>query len=388
MRWLLLVAACAACGSDSNDVVGPYSGQVTRYYIDSIRVPRDNAQALAVAGDLDGDDAVENQFGNVTGVLAGTTDLASIADSDDMIASGAIASVVEIQADDLANDSSVGVTFIGDPSELDRIPFGGRFVDGAFVSNRTRETDHPGKAIVRLPVYTNAHPLVIPLEAAELELVPDGDGFSAVIRGVFREEAARQAAFDGFTQMCEDEPERHLVFSRGLDTNHDGVVSREEVDASVIAILVSADVDMFDGTRLAPRPNSTDNDSISVAFSFRLSTASPLGTPANHCRDRIVDNGETDVDCGGPCQKCWDRKACLVNTDCQSNSCIVGGPLEGTGMWCAEATCTDGVRDAFESDIDCGGPCSPCAAGKVCAGDSDCASNNCDNSLTNTGHCQ
>jgi hypothetical protein len=46
------------------------------------------------------------------------------------------------------------------------------------------------------------------------------------------------------------------------------------------------------------------------------------------------------------------------------------------------------VRDAFESDIDCGGPCAPCSAGKVCAAKTDCASMSCDNGIASLGHCQ
>jgi hypothetical protein len=386
---LLLLGACAACGTDSNDVKGPFTGPSHRFWVDRIDVPRDNAQALAVAADLDGDDAVENQFGNVTGVLAGTTDLASVSDSADMIASRYVSSYVEIQADDLLNDDSVGITYVVQPDDQTHFVFGGKLVDGAFISNRTRDTRAPGSATVDLPVFTNADPLRLLLEAGELELTSDGDGYTAVMRGGFREELARDAAFNGLIQMFQDEPQRHLVFSRGVDTNHDGVVSRDEVDNSVINLLVTADVDLFDGSRLAPHPNSQSNDCISVAFQFHLSPTEPMGTPQDMCRDRSRDGDETSSDCGGSCQKCWDGHACMVDADCQSNSCVLSnGSLEGPPYICATATCSDGVRDAFESDADCGGPCAGCAAGKVCAGDTDCASNNCDNSLTNLGHCQ
>jgi len=387
MRRLLLLGACAACGSDSNDIVGPFSGQVRRYHVDSITVPRDNAQALAVAADLDGDEAAENQFGNVTGVLTGTTDLASVSDSNDMIKSGAIASLVDIQADG-DEDKTVGVTYYG-ADGWKAVAFGGALAGGHFLSNRTADTSHPGMATIHIPVFTNADPLVLPLEAAELELTQDATGYAGVIRGVIREDVARDTAFAGLIQMFQDEPDRHLVFSRGIDTNHDGVVSRDEVDASVINILVKADVDMFDGDRLAPHPGSENNDSISLAYAFHISEAVPTGAPADQCRDRARDGDETGVDCGGSCQKCWDDQPCLVPADCQSNGCIPGGSLEGgTGFVCVAATCSDGVRDAFESDKDCGGPCAGCTAGKVCGGDTDCASNNCDNSVSNVGHCQ
>jgi len=374
---LCVVVGLAACGGDSsNDVVGPFTGQVRRFHLDVIDIPKDGSEAAAVAADLDGDEAIENQFGNVTGVLAGTNDVSR--DSGDMILSGALASVVDIQADDLTDDASAGVTYYGADGEP-AVAFGGRFTTGAFVSNRTRDTDHPGLATVHIPVFTNSDPLVLTLEAAELELAPDGDGYTGIIRGGFREEAARATAFEGLTQMFEDEPERHIVFARSVDSNHDGVVSRDEVGESVINLLVAADVDLFDGDKLAPHPGSTTNDCISVAYRFHLSPMAPIGTPQVTCRDRARDGDETDVDCGGSCQACWGGKACGVPGDCQSNTCDAGT--------CRAPSCTDGVRDAFESDVDCGGPCAPCATGLVCAAKSDCQSGSCDNALGSLGHC-
>lgn len=364
-----LVLACCSfgCSGDSNDVVGPFTGEVHRYYVDTIRVPRDGAEAAALAADLDGDDVPENAFGNVTGVLTSTTDLTM--NAPEMIASGAIASIVEIQADDLADDASVGVRLLG-AADATAIVAGGRFTAGAFVSNRTRETTHPGMATVHLPIYTNADPLVLPLEGMELELTPDGaGGYDGIVRGGLREETARAAAYAGLVQMFETEPNRHLVFGRGIDTNHDDVISREEVDASVIAILVSADIEHYAGIT-AP--------SLSVAFAVHLSAAAPaMGAPT--CRDRMRNGDESDVDCGGSCQTCWAAKACSIAADCQSGACNAGR--------CAAPTCSDGVRDGYESDADCGGSCAPCTSGKVCATDRDCAGNNCDNGVSSLGVC-
>ena len=66
--------------------------------------------------------------------------------------------------------------------------------------------------------------------------------------------------------------------------------------------------------------------------------------------------------------------------DCQSRACDAGS--------CRAATCSDGVRDGFESDVDCGGPCAACAAGLACAADTDCANNNCNNGIASLGTCQ
>ena len=88
---------------------------------------------------------------------------------------------------------------------------------------------------------------------------------------------AQNGQYLGLFQMFETEPERHLVFGRGIDINHDDVITRAEVDDSVIALLVSADITLFDGERYAPRV-STVADSISVAFGIHLTPC-----PAGNC---------------------------------------------------------------------------------------------------------
>jgi hypothetical protein len=374
------VVALVACSSESNDVTGPFTGDTRRFVIDAIQVPRESTEASQLAADLDGDGGPENQFGNVTGVLATTNDLTP--HGADMIASGALASIVSIQADDLANDDSVGVAYIGADGSPATVA-GGRFIDGAFMSNRTRETRAPGRALVRLPIYVNADPLALEIEGMEIELHPDGDGYTGIVRGGLDEDAARQAAFLGLVQMFETEPERHLVFGRGIDKDHDDVITRAEVDDSVIALLVTADIDLFDGERYAPKPASTTPDSLSIAFGIHLTPCAAgrcsTATPANTCRDRVRDGDETDIDCGGSCQPCWAAKQCSRPEDCQSRACDGGS--------CRAASCSDGVRDGYESDVDCGSSCGKCAAGLVCAADSDCASNNCDNGIASLGTC-
>lgn len=378
---MVALVATVACSSESGDVTGPFTGDTRRFVVDAIQIPRDSSEASMLAADLDGDGALDNQFGNVTGVLAGTNDLSTHA--ADMIASGALASVVSIQADELTNDDSVGVAYVGadgSPAEL----AGGRLRAGAFMSNRTRDTRAPGRAHVRLPIYINADPLELDVEGMELELQPDGDGYTGIVRGGLREDAARQAAFVGLVQMFETEPQRHLVFLRGIDKDHDDMITRAEIDDSVIALLVTADIDLFDGDRFAPEPASTTPDSLSIAFGIHLTpcAADRCSTiaPSTPCRDRVRDGDETDVDCGGSCQPCAAAKQCSRAEDCQSSACDAGT--------CRAATCSDGVRDGYESDVDCGGSCAKCSAGLVCAADGDCASNSCDNGIASLGTCQ
>ncbi len=387
VAWLGVVLA-TACSDPSSDIVGPFTGSLHRYFVDRIEVPRDSSQAEAVAADLDGDGKADNKFGSATSVLAGINDLSL--HGADMIAAGKIASFVEIHADDLTADASAGVYYLGFGGTFATDPLavvvGGSFTGGAFTPNRTRDTRHPGAALAALPVFVNADPIGIPLTGLEIELAPDGaGGFDATVRGAVREQLAREEALRALLQMFRTEPLRHLVFLRGVDEDRDDTVSLAELEASVIGLLVSADIQLFTGNAFGAVPDSSTPDSVSIAYSMHLvpctnATGScATAAPQNTCRDRITDAGETDVDCGGPCQPCADGLACSVPADCQSQSCDAGA--------CRVATCSDGVRDGFESDIDCGGACPTCATGDACAADRDCASGNCSNGAATLGSC-
>ena len=90
------------------------------------------------------------------------------------------------------------------------------------------------------------------------------------------------------------------------------------------------------------------------------------------CKNRVKDATESDVDCGGTCPR-WDAgAACTADSDCKSNAC---DPLAHV---CITTTCRDGRKDGDETGVDCGGSCAMCAVGAACAIDYDCASNACD----------
>ncbi len=89
------------------------------------------------------------------------------------------------------------------------------------------------------------------------------------------------------------------------------------------------------------------------------------------CTDAVKNGSESDVDCGGSCPNCAAGKKCLAPQDCQSNTCTAG-------TCAAPPSCTDAQKNGSESDVDCGGSkCPKCEADKACAGPGDCASNAC-----------
>ncbi|MBW2996792.1 cadherin-like domain-containing protein [Candidatus Woesearchaeota archaeon] len=70
------------------------------------------------------------------------------------------------------------------------------------------------------------------------------------------------------------------------------------------------------------------------------------------CHDRIRNQGEEGVDCGGPCSACGTCEDGILNRGEIGIDC--GGPCPSCG------TCFDGVQNQDEEGADCGGPCVPC----------------------------
>jgi hypothetical protein len=99
---------------------------------------------------------------------------------------------------------------------------------------------------------------------------------------------------------------------------------------------------------------------------------------APSCSDGVVNQGETDIDCGGSCPACPTGNACNTATDCQSGVCRAGGCAGGVARCCRAPSCTDGVANGDEPLIDCGNvACGLCAIDHACTLDAECASGLC-----------
>ncbi len=101
-------------------------------------------------------------------------------------------------------------------------------------------------------------------------------------------------------------------------------------------------------------------------------TSSSGGSGGPSCTNGAKDADESDVDCGGACPaRCEAKKACAVAADCKTGLVCVRGV-------CAAATSADGIKNGEETDVDCGGPLAPpCAVGGSCIEPSDCIENIC-----------
>lgn len=97
----------------------------------------------------------------------------------------------------------------------------------------------------------------------------------------------------------------------------------------------------------------------------------------SYCSNEIRDTftRETDVDCGGcVCDPCELGKACLENSDCESDFCNLSNRCDNKTYW--ENLCSNEKLDSFETDTDCGGICikfnKACEPGAKCKENSDC----------------
>ncbi len=362
-RWIAVSAlVVAACTPSDGQVTGPYTGPTARYFIDDIVIPSTPDEISGFASDLDGDKRVDNVFGQVTRTLkTWGDDLTS--GGRDMIASGVIRSFIELQADDLSDDDSVAITYVGADGEA-AVEIGGRMTNGTLASNRSRTSDHRGRARLHLPVFLDADPIEIDLYGLEMDLQPDGQGgFHGFVRGGMRGADLMEATFAGVEQMFAANPGEHKGLRELIEvtstSSGDGVITHDEFfNNALIKSLLTPDIDMPDVGKV-----------MSFAFGVHLK-ACPDGvctppTIEDRCRDRVRDGAETGVDCGGGCLPCAAAGACLAGDDCQSGTCGSNG--------CTAPSCSDGVESGFEADVDCGGLCAKkCEQGQHCDHTSDC----------------
>jgi hypothetical protein len=96
--------------------------------------------------------------------------------------------------------------------------------------------------------------------------------------------------------------------------------------------------------------------------------------------DGIKNDGETGIDCGGTATtKCPTGQGCLATSDCDAAKCDVGA----TNV-CLPPSHTDGVKNAGETGVDCGGTATTkCPTGQGCLATSDCDLAKCDVGGTN-----
>lgn len=81
------------------------------------------------------------------------------------------------------------------------------------------------------------------------------------------------------------------------------------------------------------------------------------------CVDGVKNGDEWAIDCGPACPgACDPLEPCEEASNCASGVCEELGCPDTTMSCCQAPTCSDGVKNQGEMQIDCGGPCDPCSA--------------------------
>lgn len=121
-----------------------------------------------------------------------------------------------------------------------------------------------------------------------------------------------------------------------------------------------------------------DTDGAGVSNDTNGTTVSEVDT--NTCANGMLDADETDIDCGGSCDACKAGSSCDVAADCTSLNCA--------GNICQESTCSDVIINQGESDFDCGGNyCGACQEGMQCVYHKDCLSGYCSSRVCSAPSC-
>lgn len=101
-----------------------------------------------------------------------------------------------------------------------------------------------------------------------------------------------------------------------------------------------------------------------ISLFFIFSCGGSDSTAPASCTDGIKNGNETDIDCGGDCNACPVPESCVdgikngdeTDVDC-GGSCIDCN---------ANTSCSDGIKNGDETGVDCGGSCPPCEVPATC----------------------
>ncbi len=155
--------------------------------------------------------------------------------------------------------------------------------------------------------------------------------------------------------------------SGGSSTNSNPDPTNTDGDAGVIT---TPTVDGGNcGRDTKPCPTGAACKTAQDCIKGDVCTNGVCNVPPASCSDGSKDGDETDLDCGGSCTPCVDGKTCTVPADCVDAVC--------TGT-CQGPSCTDKLVNGAETGVDCGGPtCPKCALAGGCKTGADCDSGVC-----------
>ena len=97
------------------------------------------------------------------------------------------------------------------------------------------------------------------------------------------------------------------------------------------------------------------------------------------CSDGLQNQGETDVDCGGPCQRCAEGQRCTARTDCATGLVCTAGSCaacSASSQCASDQVCNNGRCGECQSRLECGDG-RACLAGRCLGCPDEAAFNEC-----------
>jgi hypothetical protein len=231
-----LVGCVADDGFDTRTCSPP-----TEYRIDSVRVPRNNAEAHSLGLDLNGDKVVDNTLGLVAGTIVtlfpeGSLDLAARAEAH------------------LATDTDwrLAISECPDDHRLVALTDGPATIDGQLLGTSASGQIRASGRAAAVPLTSlwdgdgSAGPQWLSSTAGVIEL-PDPRGaetFTARLAVAIEGVAGAHAVVHAMTPFVDANLED---YRDDIDTNHDGTISEAELEASsLVQSLLAPDL-TFDG---------------------------------------------------------------------------------------------------------------------------------------------
>ncbi|GMH65950.1 hypothetical protein TrLO_g8825 [Triparma laevis f. longispina] len=105
-------------------------------------------------------------------------------------------------------------------------------------------------------------------------------------------------------------------------------------------------------------PIANEVDIFDKTFTLFKDVCKPCSATCNNSqRDVGVDNGESDIDCGGTstCDRCGEGDTCHLDNDCISGYCCAPTIDGATICQACPSVCFDRIQNNEETDVDCGG---------------------------------
>lgn len=190
--------------------------------------------------------------------------------------------------------------------------------------------------------------------------------------------------------------------NKGSDVNHglvqnvcgNHVCEKGETTGSCLQDCFVCNMNGVCESGLGENSNSCSHDCVSNPCNTNGVCDLSTGEDSSNCPADCVAGVESNATCGD--KKCGASETC---SSC-SKDCGVCPPACGNGLCesgetasscpadCSAPTCSDGIKNQGETDVDCGGAaCSACLIGKMCLQNSDCSSQNCLAGLCYAGNC-